>query len=304
MSLRPISLYLFSLLFVLIQFSGYSQSDTLKQTDQAWLRVIGHEFLLSLNDDSSRVLPIDEIDGRYSIRFEREFSLYPGELARIVDSVNLLYRKAKRYVLEVKSCESDTVIYSSIIDVQNDIRGIACATRPLPENCYQFGITILERMEPFNFDFSQTKKSRNEEIGMFWPMMLLVVALLLIIAAVIIFMRRRRSEIPIEETEKRDEKFIHLGAYQFDPNGMLLLLPSQRIELTGKEAELLLLLYQSVNQTIERDTILSKVWGDEGYYVGRTLDVFISKLRKKLAFDENVRIVNIRGVGYKLVVAS
>ena len=56
-----------------------------------------------------------------------------------------------------------------------------------------------------------------------------------------------------------------------------------------------------VNTTVERDVILNMVWGDEGDYVGRTLDVFISKLRKKLEADSSVKIVNIRGVGYKLV---
>ena len=52
---------------------------------------------------------------------------------------------------------------------------------------------------------------------------------------------------------------------------------------------------------MERDVILNMVWGDEGDYIGRTVDVFISKLRKKLEFDSKVKIVNVRGVGYKLV---
>jgi len=57
----------------------------------------------------------------------------------------------------------------------------------------------------------------------------------------------------------------------------------------------------AVNTTVEREVILNIVWGDEGDYVGRTLDVFISKLRKKLEVDSSIKIVNIRGVGYKLV---
>ena len=55
---------------------------------------------------------------------------------------------------------------------------------------------------------------------------------------------------------------------------------------------------------MEREKILATVWGDEGDYVGRTLDVFVSKLRKKLEADANVRIVNIRGVGYRLVLGE
>lgn len=67
---------------------------------------------------------------------------------------------------------------------------------------------------------------------------------------------------------------------------------------------MLLLLHANVNQTIERVEILNIVWGDEGDYIGRTLDVFISKRRKKLEGDTNLQIVNIRGVGYKLVTQS
>ena len=80
-----------------------------------------------------------------------------------------------------------------------------------------------------------------------------------------------------------------------------LILKEERIELSGKESELLMLLAEFMNTTVEREVILNKVWGDEGDYVGRTLDVFISKLRKKLEADPNIKIANIRGIGYKLV---
>ena len=100
----------------------------------------------------------------------------------------------------------------------------------------------------------------------------------------------------------QDPDLITLGAYTFDKRNTELILENQRIELTHKEADLLLLLYSNANTTVERDEILNKIWEDEGHYVGRTLDVFISKLRKKLELDTKVKIVNIRGVGYKLVV--
>ena len=82
---------------------------------------------------------------------------------------------------------------------------------------------------------------------------------------------------------------------------MLLSIDNQTIELSNKETELLALLHSSANEPVEREVLLHKVWGDNGDYVGRTLDVFISKLRKKLEADSSVKIVNIRGVGYKLV---
>ena len=85
---------------------------------------------------------------------------------------------------------------------------------------------------------------------------------------------------------------------------MKLIFNNESIELTSKETDLLALLHSSIDQTIEREKILQVVWGDEGDYVGRTLDVFISKLRKKFSEDENVRIVNVRGVGYRLMLSE
>ena len=117
--------------------------------------------------------------------------------------------------------------------------------------------------------------------------------LLLVLVFYIFWKRKRNSTI--------DPSWIPLGEYYFDQRNMELVIEQQHIELTSKEADLLMLLYNEANTTVERDVILNMVWGDEGDYVGRTLDVFISKLRKKLEFDSKVKIVNIRGVGYKLV---
>ncbi len=83
---------------------------------------------------------------------------------------------------------------------------------------------------------------------------------------------------------------------------MTLRYQNQIIELSSKETDLLAILLKFVNETVERDVILNVVWGDEGDYIGRTLDVFISKLRKKIEADDSLKIVNIRGIGYKLVV--
>jgi DNA-binding response OmpR family regulator len=95
---------------------------------------------------------------------------------------------------------------------------------------------------------------------------------------------------------------ISLGVYLFNRITGELKLNEQKTQLTGKESDLLQLLFENLNTTVERDVILSEVWGDEGDYVGRTLDVFISKLRKKLEEDNSVKIANVRGVGYKLVI--
>jgi DNA-binding response OmpR family regulator len=115
----------------------------------------------------------------------------------------------------------------------------------------------------------------------------------------ILFMRRKKTE----ELTPGSDVFL-IGKYRFDKKNMKLINEEGKVDLTSKEADLLYMLYSSVNETLERDQILRVVWGDEGDYVGRTLDVFISKLRKKLEGDSTVKIINVRGVGYKLILGA
>jgi DNA-binding response OmpR family regulator len=80
----------------------------------------------------------------------------------------------------------------------------------------------------------------------------------------------------------------------------VLKLNSTNIELTRTEARVLRIFALSPNEVIERSRLQKEIWEDEGIIVGRSLDMFISKLRKKLEFDPTIKIVVIRGKGYKL----
>ena len=74
------------------------------------------------------------------------------------------------------------------------------------------------------------------------------------------------------------------------------------ITLTSKECELIDILSRNQNQVVKRDQLVKEIWEDKGVFVGRSLDAFISKIRKKLRDDHSVKIVNVHGVGYKLEV--
>lgn len=80
-----------------------------------------------------------------------------------------------------------------------------------------------------------------------------------------------------------------------------LLTPKQKKQLTSREADLLHLLLLNRNEALQRNYLLQTLWGNTDYFSGRSLDVFISKLRKYLNTDSAVRIINVRGVGYKLI---
>ena len=92
---------------------------------------------------------------------------------------------------------------------------------------------------------------------------------------------------------------MQIGTYIFDTENFTLKSPSQLITLTKKEAMILRTLNKFKNQLIPRDVILNSVWGQDDYFVGRSLDVFITKLRKYLKEDPTIQITNVHGVGFK-----
>lgn len=102
--------------------------------------------------------------------------------------------------------------------------------------------------------------------------------------------------------DPRDRDRFEIGTYTFDHRNLILSHPTEERKLTKKEAEVLRLLCMHQDQVLARELVLNMVWGDDTYFLGRSLDVFISRLRKYLKADPNVQIVNVHGVGFKLVV--
>jgi DNA-binding response OmpR family regulator len=91
-----------------------------------------------------------------------------------------------------------------------------------------------------------------------------------------------------------------IGEYEFDYPNLTLIYGDTEKTLTQKEADLLKLFMDNPNQVLKRSDILIKLWGEDDYFLGRSLDVFISRLRKYLNQDENLKIENIHGVGFRL----
>ena len=276
-------------IFLLAVFSsGNAQDFPDRKSIEVALRMIGHQVLLSSNDSTSRVLPIVKEDGHYRIQFESEFEFEPTQLVSLVDSVATETNLSSSYIVEVEQCETGAVVYSFKMDDfrQSDI--IPCRGRMQPKACYNLVFTLLVTDKAESVVMSTPSENGAIDYGLF-------AALFAVLSGLLYFLWKRKK------TTQSDPNLIPLGEYHFDKRNTELLINQRKIELTSKEADLLLLLYNMVNTTVEREVILNKVWGDQGDYVGRTLDVFISKLRKKLEADSSVKIANIRGVGYKLV---
>jgi len=101
--------------------------------------------------------------------------------------------------------------------------------------------------------------------------------------------------------QKSRSKPIKIGDYIFDFQKQELHFENSKEQLTHRESQLLWHLFIQKNQILERSIILKKLWGDDDFFNARSMDVFISKLRKKLKNDSSIQIINIRGFGYKLI---
>lgn len=116
------------------------------------------------------------------------------------------------------------------------------------------------------------------------------------IKAILKRVNQDKDEVP----PKRD--VFELGQFQFDYPNLNLIHKDGEKTLTKKEAELLRMLCLHKDQVLTREMALTVVWGSDDYFLGRSMDVFVTKLRKYLKLDERVKIMNVHGVGFKLIV--
>ena len=108
-----------------------------------------------------------------------------------------------------------------------------------------------------------------------------------------------------KRTSSKTESFfddLKIGNFTFNPKMQLLKINDSTFNLTTKESDLLVLLYNNKNDILERNHALKAVWGDDNYFNGRSMDVYIAKLRKYLKHDSNVQILNVHGRGFKLLI--
>ena len=246
------------------------------------LRQIGHEVLLQSGDSASRVLPVEKTaENEYRIRFENNLTFQPGSLVNITRRLLAKDPLAGDYVVNVLNCGNTRVVYGYAISKNRKDDIITCGGRKQPTACYM--INVKFKMLSVN-----TAKS--------W---ILLGSLPFLAFVGFLFLRSGKPETALPE-EGQDTDMITLGAVLFDAKNRKLIMNGKTIDLTGTEARVLLILALSPNETIERSRLQKEIWEDEGVIVGRSLDMFISKLRKKLELDPNIKIVVIRGKGYKL----
>jgi hypothetical protein len=274
------------LLFIpwLIIGKRQNQADYAEAAKQITLRQVGHQLLLLAGDSTSRVLPIKQLSANeYQVRFEKRFTFQPDSLVKVINSSMHAGKIPLNYVVNVIECAHNEVVYGFSISQNQQTNIVPCRGRAQPQGCYYINILFPEA------GLSGITSTAAYTGGF------LVIALLGLSG----FLFTRKAPAPQSEAEKNQEEPVNIGNYQFYYERQLLINQQEHTELTIKESKLLSLLAGAPNQLLGRKQLL-KIWEDEGVIVGRSLDMFISKLRKKLQHDPSVRLVNIHGKGYKL----
>ena len=244
------------------------------------LRDVGNKLMLANQDSTSLILPVHKMEeSKYQLSFEKPLSIEPDKL---VDIVAQSFKKANlpnQYQIEVKQCEDLEVAYSFMQFPNQEKSIIPCSGRFLPQKCYTIEVRFFEK----------AIASSNKLI---W-IVLLVGSVVL---AVVFFPKRKK----VKELNNSNKNIISIGKFQFYPDENKLTVEAAEISLSKKEVELLTIFVANPNKIIKREELSKKVWEDHGVYVGRSLDTYISKLRKKLIEDETLKLTNIHGIGYIL----
>ncbi|UYQ94995.1 winged helix-turn-helix domain-containing protein [Chitinophaga horti] len=288
---------------ICVAFTMESDDDFGIARREVLLRRIGHELLLLSGDSTSRVLPVEKIaENEYQVKFENAFTFAPASLISTTRRVLAQDPLTGNYVVNVLNAGTSSVTYAYAVsrNEKNDI--VTCVGRQQPRAHYMIN---------FKFEPTTTNTAKTGFLLGSLPFLALVG---------FVFLRpdKPRRDLPGEQepvaalpvdsapvpADIPQTSGITLGSVLFDANGRKLLVDEKTIDLTLTETRVLAIFASAPNEIIERSRLQKEIWEDEGVIVGRSLDMFISKLRKKLEADPAIRIVVVRGKGYRLEIGA
>jgi hypothetical protein len=279
--------YLYGLLLLLLisgvcaAFGMTGGEDFAIARREILLRRIGHELLLQSGDSTSSVLPIKKIaENEYQISFENELTFQADSLVNITRRLLAQDLLAHDYVVTVLNSGKPGVVYGYAISKNKKDDIVTCIGRKQPR---------ARRLINIKFKPDGITPTKNEYF--LGGLLFLAFAGFAILRPV-----KRRRTLP----DSPHTGMLTLGSMLFDVQARKLMIHGKTIDLTRTETRVLGIFALSPNEAIERSRLQKEIWEDEGVIVGRSLDMFISKLRKKLEFDPTLKIVVIRGKGYKL----
>jgi hypothetical protein len=277
------------------QFVGKDPNPSASSIDQKInlaLRRTAHHLLRAAGDSTSRIPAVQQTDAQtFHVQFRHAFNY--DQLPNLLAASLQAHRINIPYDVAVLDCTRRSLQLGYTVQDVNSKESVPCKGRTLEPGCYIVQIT-----------FTQPLPERLQKPS--WP--LLALGGLLTVGLLVLVWRPKTTPIipPItpETASATPDNRLHFGNSWLDADNQLLQAGPEQHKLTYREAKLLRVLANHANQVLERDRILQLVWADEGVTVGRSIDVFVSRLRKLLADDDRVRIAAVHGVGYRFEVRN
>lgn len=272
----------------LVGFAGKSKNKNFAEKVNLALRRTAHRLLKSSGDSTSQIEPVKTLDeATFTVRLSKNFNY--DNLPRLLEESFKIHQIENNYNVSVLNCmDGEIQLGYNYLDFKKD-KDVACGGRKQDKDCYDLKVIFIEKT------IQTTSKS------------LWLIPLWGLFLGGFIYWKRKNLVQKIEPQiihEKASSDKITFGNSSLNFSNQLLYSGSIKHNLTYREAKLLKLFVDNANQLLERDFIMKAIWEDEGITVGRSLDVFVSRLRKMLQSDSNVQIVTSHGVGYKLQVTD
>lgn len=265
--------------------AGQAPADHFAEKVNLALRRTGHYLLAEAGDKRSHIAAVRQKDAdTWLLQLEHSFNY--DRLPVLLQQSLEIHGIQENYDVAVVNClDGDLQLGYNFLDFKQN-NGAPCGGREMPLDCYNLEVHFIKAMPP---------KSEKNVLG--W-----IVAVTGVLTGIFLVARNRRKIQPnaVQETGMALSNQVLFGNSRLDIGNQTLISGNSRHTLTYREAKLLHLFASHPNQLLERDFILQSVWEDEGIIVGRSVDVFVSRLRKLLRDDAGLRIVAVHGVGYRL----
>jgi len=253
------------------------------------MRNIGHRVLLQSGDATSTLLPVKKLaDNSYQLQFKRPLQFNPDSLVPIIHSQLAPAGMGGKYIVKVTNITTNEVVYTYSVTHSPAESNIPCYGRQ--QAVAPYTITITMGTPGMLAGLSQSYILPGAGLG-----------LSLLALAIAGFKRKPVKQVDVAAAPSIGK--VSIGQYAFFSASGILKYGGTNVHLTAKEAKVLALFAARPNEAIERQELVKHIWEDEGVVTGgRSLDVFVSKLRKKLCSDPAVTITNVHGLGYKLTI--
>jgi hypothetical protein len=323
-----------AVLFFASSFTKRTDRDLRAKEINLIIREMGHRLLLQAGDRTSRVLPVTETkEGTFLLTFEKELVFNNDSLMVLSQTLLPKTQFPSGYTVTVHDCLKAGIVYGfQVSNTSSDV--LPCKGRGQLPGCYTIEITFpdlykndenVEQKQAANDLLSVENKSitldrleanpkgKGFKMGIFDnPFLIMVFSAILVLLGITFLIGRFWKNVTPALAQHQSQVILAdsltegsaIGKFLFDVKGQRLLLRNEVISLTEKEYKILELLNKNFGELIPRETLMKEIWLNEGVITGRSLDMFVSKLRKKLSRDPELRITNVHGKGYKLEITE